>query len=1436
MSTSGTAQVLRIFDPARAATVTVEEDKQTLLSWLIANSKEPQHVVRMMDDDKTVRDGKKNAPPDESYIKEALRVANKIAGCIHPETWLRVSDATVQSARSDGRPYDMLQIVIKNNEAFRPDDNVLKRRFANEWEAFSLKTARRTGPKACDDFVAAAMHVRNVRALSTKELFESASRKLHDAFPMKGAEIKEFTTFNETAAALRRWMDEYALEAQQTAPADGMALTTQQADKAEPRGRNRKNRDGKNRDGASTIPCKLCSDINTAYKRGNVNIELPTDHWHRNCPSIAAAVNSDAIRRQMADALGKARIRPRPSQAMHVMDNATPSANADEDTFSYTAYDTLVSLATSNNNEHPVLLDSGANVNIFTKHQLPHLKFDSPIVGQATIGTFNGSTTVLRESATHDVFGPGRYFADGKVDIVSISMLEDSGWNVHKEPGSFTASNPAHHARFDVTARGLYALSKIVKIKASPLVLNASAPQPDTKQQAAIQFYTDFHAAIGHPSAERTKHTLSATGLLYPLPRDVTLDAVLRVDPPQCSICLESKMAWSKRVLTQDQLDASIPEPGASWSIDILHPSTVDPHPNLFMVDVRTGVMLAPVLKNKTTLALLEAINKQKNLLLQVGRVLRHVSSDAEPTLVALEPFLAQQNITYSPRKAGQHEKPAERAIRTMFNVVRSEVIRLRRAGVKVPATTVPYLIAHAAQLASFAVNVHTQSARISPLAALMQRAVAAPIAGLQFLDFVVTKTVPKQSDSSVFTPKAEPAVVLLVDPKDRNSALVLTLGFNESGKGAIMHRHLLQKVTTPAPEWLAAVNGMKEGIIKWPEDFGDTALDVAPSDTVPTVPPAATPPATPAPTKKTEAKKVSSKTTQRPVRAARTRHAFDWANNAAVPSATLQPGPSSVREVQAVDPDGLRAARTLELKDMLTQEAFEPVNAQSVPFEATRRAFHSKDVVTIKDDGRIKYRLVVLGQSQRLPEGLSSSLATLPMSSLKTLLTIACIKKLPIEFLDLKQAYTNAASSLKGSFLWLNGTNVNILCELKPDWLQFRTHDGRLLVAIKKAMYGLKNAGRDFFEHHNEVMTKLKWKQLDCEPTVFRDDTAPGARFAAEYVDDIIHVGHDAPSFFDSLRPHYPLGFKTKKPPTVFLGIHVWQSTDFSWATLDQSDYIDKLMNDFKVTGVASTPCDRFIFEHDSGDTIDPPRYSSMVAALGFLRTTRPEILLALSVLQQHAHAPTQKRWNDLNHLLRYLNGTRKFGVIIAPESSTPVVDISADASFSVYPSPGCESHGGTLITVAGVVVEASSKKIDSPMPTSSTTAELMQFHRSLAKWEAQRSLVEEMGFNIPPSLGLQDNHSTITLLVNAFGKALKNKALARRAAEVKDHLKNGKLRLVYQPTEQMAADGFTKPLPPTSFQVFRSRLGVANIEQIQLAGVNGFLGHGGVLGRPGS
>ena len=102
-------------------------------------------------------------------------------------------------------------------------------------------------------------------------------------------------------------------------------------------------------------------------------------------------------------------------------------------------------------------------------------------------------------------------------------------------------------------------------------------------------------------------------------------------------------------------------------------------------------------------------------------------------------------------------------------------------------------------------------------------------------------------------------------------------------------------------------------------------------------------------------------------------------------------------------------------------------------------------------------------------------------------------------------------------------------------------------------------------------------------------------------------------------------------------------------------------------------------------------------------------------------------------------------------------------------------------------------------------------------------RSRLEGLGFVQPTSIVHQDNQSTITLATNGVGRAAKEKHLARRLATIKEALVNKELRLKWQPTEDMVADGLTKVLGPGDFFKFRDKLGVVDVVQARIDGILG-------------
>ena len=62
---------------------------------------------------------------------------------------------------------------------------------------------------------------------------------------------------------------------------------------------------------------------------------------------------------------------------------------------------------------------------------------------------------------------------------------------------------------------------------------------------------------------------------------------------------------------------------------------------------------------------------------------------------------------------------------------------------------------------------------------------------------------------------------------------------------------------------------------------------------------------------------------------------------------------------------------------------------------------------------------------------------------------------------------------------------------------------------------------------------------------------------------------------------------------------------------------------------------------------------YLSVICALMYLANcTRPDIAFSVNLLAKYSSAPTQRHWNGIKHILRYLQGTTDMGLFYSKES----------------------------------------------------------------------------------------------------------------------------------------------------------------------------------------
>ena len=98
----------------------------------------------------------------------------------------------------------------------------------------------------------------------------------------------------------------------------------------------------------------------------------------------------------------------------------------------------------------------------------------------------------------------------------------------------------------------------------------------------------------------------------------------------------------------------------------------------------------------------------------------------------------------------------------------------------------------------------------------------------------------------------------------------------------------------------------------------------------------------------------------------------------------------------------------------------------------------------------------------------------------------------------------------------------------------------------------------------------------------------------------------------------------------------------------------------------------------YEEGEELLGPEvpYLSAIGALMYLATcTSPDNAFPVNLLARYSFAPTQRHWNGIKHILRYLKGTYDMGLLYSKESKQQLLGY-ADVRYLSDPHKA-RSHG---------------------------------------------------------------------------------------------------------------------------------------------------------------
>ena len=459
----------------------------------------------------------------------------------------------------------------------------------------------------------------------------------------------------------------------------------------------------------------------------------------------------------------------------------------------------------------------------------------------------------------------------------------------------------------------------------------------------------------------------------------------------------------------------------------------------------------------------------------------------------------------------------------------------------------------------------------------------------------------------------------------------------------------------------------------------------------------------------------------------------------------------------------------------------------------------------------KIKARLVALGCHEN-PETIGESFAPTPfMQHIFSLCAIAAKEKCKIRTLDISGAFLNASYLHKRQFVILNKQLADVICKIQPQYQSCRRSDGSMYCRLKKALYGLTEAGKLWNDEMTRVMIGAGFKPSFIDPCVFTKIFDGVLCTVVVHVDDfkIMSTSDSALDFVENLMREK---FKkiTVKNGLIheFLGM-LFDYSEVGFVNITQAKFIKDIISNAGVSTESSNPAlPNLFFVNENSHLLqesERKRFHTIICKAQYLaKRTRPDILPAVHFLSRRVNQLTEDDKQKMLKVAEYLVSTQHQGIRLSAATNLRVI-VYIDASYATHNDR--KSHTGVCVTLGCGMVYCSSKrqKINTK---SACEAELVGLSDGLGIPIQLQNFLLSIGYKLPPILVMQDNTSTIQLAKNGRSYSDTTRHVETRYFWMHDRIKRGQIELKHTVTLAMIADILTKPVQGLLFFDLRNRL----------------------------
>lgn len=222
----------------------------------------------------------------------------------------------------------------------------------------------------------------------------------------------------------------------------------------------------------------------------------------------------------------------------------------------------------------------------------------------------------------------------------------------------------------------------------------------------------------------------------------------------------------------------------------------------------------------------------------------------------------------------------------------------------------------------------------------------------------------------------------------------------------------------------------------------------------------------------------------------------------------------------------------------------------------------------------------------------------------------------------------------------------------------------------LKKALYGLRESPRDWYECLNEFMEKLGFERSKYDYCFYLGRMNGQKLYIIVHVDDLL-ICSSSRDAIDKLKRLLNMRFRMKDMGKVqyYVGIEIDYDYDKKELCLYQEKYIQSLAEKYKIENSKSyqTPMEINLKLEPAENPESELKYRNLIGALLFIANgTRPDISFATNYLSRFQNSYNNEHFQYALRILKYLYWSQSLKLIYGANSEI-IMDAYLDVGHQI-------------------------------------------------------------------------------------------------------------------------------------------------------------------------